>query len=434
MRIALLAVLLALGLAAPSSAAVIQTYRGAPGPGPAKYDKVLVEQFGPASARTVLVLVPGTQGGAGDFAQIGPEIAGRVSDLQVWAMDRRSYQLEDTTGFDTGDADEAFRYYLGGGGFAPPTDADTPWARKWGLKLALEDLRRVVKQAGKGGRRVILGGHSLGASEAVAYAAWDFKGKPGWKDLDGLVLIDGGLRGTFDEADLEQAKQRLADIEAGSPWLDLLDAGVPWAAGILLGVGGLYAANLPDEPSPVQDFVLLPDAFKPPFPATNAALLAYAFDRDTSPAALRLLHVNGGSLATSGAVRGWVDGGVTPVARLAKFAARSPVNSTEWFFPRKLTLDVDAASPLRQTKAARFLGLRLKHAKRIKLPLYAFQTELTDGGVLSGARKLKEMSRIRKATLVDGAPEQSHLDPIVAAPKTNEFLKTVVPFLRDAAR
>ncbi|MET0817821.1 MAG: alpha/beta hydrolase [Solirubrobacteraceae bacterium] len=430
MRTALLAVLLALGLAAPSSAAVIQTYKGAPGPGPAKYDKVLVEQFGPASARTVLVLVPGTQGGAGDYAMLGPEIAGRVSDLQVWAMDRRSYQLEDTTGFDTGDADEAFRYYLGGGGFAPPTDADTPWARKWGLKLALEDLRRVVKQAGKGGRRVILGGHSLGASEAVAYAAWDFKGKPGWKDLDGLVLIDGGLRGTFDEADLDQAKQRLADIQSGSPWLDLLDAGVPWAAGILLGVGGLYASNLPDEPSPVQDFVLLPAAFKPPFPATNAALLAYAFDRDTSPAALRLLHINGGSLATSGAVRGWVDGGVTPVARLAKFAARSPVNSTEWFFPRKLTLDVDAASPLRQTKAARFLGLRLKHAKRIKLPLYAFQTDLTDGGVLRGARKLKAMSRIPRATLVDGAPEQSHLDPLLAAPKANEFLKTVVPFLR----
>ena len=121
-------------------------------------------------------------------------------------MDRRSYLLEDTKGFDTGNADEAFRYYLGGGGFAPPADADTPWARKWGLKLALEDLRRVVKQAGRGGRKVILGGHSLGASEAVAYAAWDFKGKPGWKDLDGLVLIDGGLRGTFDEADFEQAE------------------------------------------------------------------------------------------------------------------------------------------------------------------------------------------------------------------------------------
>ena len=258
MRTALLAVLLVLGLAAPSSAAVIQTVKGAPGPGPAKYDKVLVEKFGPSSAKTVLVLVPGTQGGAGDFALVGPEIAERVPGLQVWAMDRRSYQLEDTRGFDDGDPDAAFRYYLGGGGFVPPTDADTAWARKWGLELALEDLRRIVRRAGHGGREVVLGGHSLGASEAVAYAAWDFGGRPGWKDLDGLVLIDGGLRGTFDAADFAQAQARLAEINAGSPWLDLLGAGVPWAAGILLGVGGSYAVASPEERSPVQDFPLLP--------------------------------------------------------------------------------------------------------------------------------------------------------------------------------
>ena len=39
-----------------------------------------------------------------------------------------------------------------------------------------------------------LGGHSAGASTAVAYAAWDFAGRPGFRDLSGLVLIDGGLR------------------------------------------------------------------------------------------------------------------------------------------------------------------------------------------------------------------------------------------------
>ena len=50
--------------------------------------------------------------------------------------------------------------------------------------------------------------------------------------------------------------------------------------------------------------------------------------------------------------------------------------------------------------------------------------------MLRGARKLKSMSRITRATLVDGAPEQSHLDPLLAAPEANEFLQTVVPFLR----
>ena len=44
----------------------------------------------------------------------------------------------------------------------------------------------MVRKARAGGRRkVILGGHSLGASTTVAYAAWDFNGRPGYKDLAG---------------------------------------------------------------------------------------------------------------------------------------------------------------------------------------------------------------------------------------------------------
>lgn len=429
MRTALLCSALVLALAAPAAAGTVVTIPGAPGPGPAKYDKVLVEKFGPAAAKSVLVLVPGTQGGAGDFALVGPEIAERVPGLQVWAMDRRSYQLEDTSGFDTGDPARAFQYYLGGGGFAPPADADVPWARKWGLTLALEDLRRVVRRAGRGGRRVILGGHSLGASEAVAYAAWDFKGTPGHTEIDGLVLIDGGLNGTFTTPDLAAARARLEALQDEGPWLDLLGAGVPWAAGVLLGVGGLYATTAPQERSPVQDFALLPPALRPPVPVTNEALLGYAFDRDTSPAELALLRVNSGTIAASGDVRGWAEGGVTPIARLAEFAARTPVNGTEWFFPKRLTLDVDGASHLRRNRITRLLGLRPWHAKRIDVPLYAFQTDLTGGRVLRGARRLKALSRIKRATLVQGAPEQSHLDPLLAAPGTNEFLATVVPFL-----
>ena len=57
--------------------------------------------------------------------------------------------------------------------------------RNWGLKLALGDLRRVIRRARDGGRRkVILGGHSLGASTAVAYAAWDFTGHAGYRDVE----------------------------------------------------------------------------------------------------------------------------------------------------------------------------------------------------------------------------------------------------------
>lgn len=67
-----------------------------------------------------------------------------------------------------------------------------------GLTRTLSDLRAVVQAAAAGGRhRVVLGGHSWGATTALAYAASDFGGSAGHRDLSGLVLIDGGVHGAF---------------------------------------------------------------------------------------------------------------------------------------------------------------------------------------------------------------------------------------------
>ena len=81
---------------------------------------------------------------------------------------------------------------------------------------------------------------------------------------------------------------------------------------------------------------------------------------------------------------------------------------------------------------AKFLGLRLKHTKKIDVPIYAFQTDLTSGGVLSGAKALVKRAKTTKkqSKLVEGAPEQSHLDPLTAAPEQNEFLKTLLAWIR----
>jgi hypothetical protein len=107
--------LLVLGLfPAGATAGPLISVPDAPGPGPSRYDRVSYERFGPASAKRVLILVPGTQGGAGDFSLVGPEIVRRVPGLQVWAYDRRSQAFEDHTGFATGDPDRAFGYYLRG--------------------------------------------------------------------------------------------------------------------------------------------------------------------------------------------------------------------------------------------------------------------------------------------------------------------------------
>ena len=76
---------------------------------------------------------------------------------------------------------------------------------------------------------------------------------------------------------------------------------------------------------------------------------------------------------------------------------RTPPNATEWYYPRRLRLDIDAASPLRQTAAARHLGLRLMHGEDIDVPLYAYSTDLTEGAVARGARRLVRIARACRA-------------------------------------
>ena len=438
--LALAATIIALVLgAAPATARErVITVPTPPAAGPAQFNQVTVHQFGPASGKRILVLMPGTSGGAGDFSLDARYLVKRVRGLQVWAIDRRTQALEDTSTFAAADRgaiplQQAFDYYLKGGGFHFRGASEDPYAREWGMAVALNDARAVVLKArAHGRRRVVLGGHSLGASLTAAYAAWDFRGRPGYKDLAGLVLIDGGLLGSFDAYDVAQARQAVSDLQTSDPFLDLLGVGLPEAAGLFAEIGGLYAEKAPTaSATTLQSYPLLPPQFNPPFPVTNQALLGYAFDRDSSPADLSLLHVNGGGLAASGSPRDWVDGGVTPVSRLAATFGQEPTNAVEWYFPKRLTIDTNGADQMTRNDVTNLLGLRLTHTRKVNLPLYAIATDLAGAHVLDGARHLIARSRITKkrSRLVNRNPLMSHLDPLTAAPKKNAFLKTVVPFL-----
>lgn len=443
----LVAVASLLPLAAGARAAEVQTTitGWTKAPGPRAYDKLDVTKLGSSSARTVLVLVPGTNGGRGDFTLTARELVQDVPGLQVWAVDRRSQRLEDTKVFADALAGKVtpkamFDYYAGWIAdpsiqphYQPPDASKLGFAADWGLKVQLEDVRRVVQAARRGGaKRVILGGHSLGASVAVAYAAWDFDGRPGYKDLDGVVLVDGGLRGSFDSADLADAKKRLAAIRK-QPFLDLLGLGLPWVTGVLAESAAVLAIKDPTGPSVGQAFPLLPAAFKPPIPATNRGQFGYAFDASTSPKSLGLIQVRSGELGPNG---DWVDGEVSPIARVAETFGQEPANAVEWFYPARLNLDVDAASPLVENRAARYLGLRVKWARKAALPVYAVQTSLTRGAVLKGARSFVKLSHspAREAKYVDASATMSHLDPLTAAPATNTYLKTVVPWLKQVMK
>lgn len=408
--------------------------KGAPAPGPSTFDRVHVDKHGPKKADTVLVLIPGTGGGSGSVAPVAEDLAKGVDGLQVWGFERRQQALEDTSGFASGDPEVAADYYLNFK-YDRVAAADVPFVADWGFATEMNDLHRVIEKAAKGGRSVILGGHSRGASSAVTYAAWDFRRDgAGYEDLDGLVLIDGGLA-AFGPQDftLADARARLSEIRDGDLFSDPLGAGIPEIGYIFAEVAALYAKKQPDAPSPLQDNFLVAGAgLSPPYPVTNEGFLGYLFDKTYSPLGASL-QIRAGDFGP-GEPRPWVSGENTPIEAFADAFSREPGNATEWYYPTRMILDTAAANALKPTPAADFLGLRLFHTKQIDVPLYAFQTELTDGGVLRGARTLIDSSRIKRRKLVDASEGTSHLDPVLAPARTNRFAKTVSPFLKGIIR
>jgi len=410
--------------------------KGAPAAGPAKYDRTTVRIFGRSSARRVVVLVPGTGGGAGSLTPVARELVRRLPDHQVWAWDRRTQAFEDVAVFEQADPGRAFGYYfkgaeVGGRRFTPVGSDEVPFVRDWGLRVSLEDLRRVVLKARAGGRRkVILGGHSLGAATTLAYASWDFRGRPGYRDLSGMVLIDGGLLGAFGRAKLDDVKRAREELKSQDAFNDTLGLGAPWATGVFSELAALYARKKPNSRSALQDFPLIPEPLRPPVSVTNEALLGYVFDASTSPDALRGLQLHAGRLAPSGDPRRWRDGELSPIQRVAATFAQEPANAAEWYFPRRLFFEILSASELDRGPVARLLRLRTYHRRRVNVPLYSFETTFLDGAVNRGARAFQRGSRVPKLRLVSDR-RTAHLDPLTASPRNNRFLQTVVSFLRD---
>jgi hypothetical protein len=146
---------------------------------------------------------------------------------------------------------------------------------------------------------------------------------------------------------------------------------------------------------------------------------------------LALIHVHSGHVAAKGDPAAWVDTGITPVENVADAFAQAPLAAADWYYPERLSIDAGAAATLRQTPVATYLGLRLMDTAQVDVPLYAFQTSLggTDNAVADGAHYFQAHSKIPSVTVVSRTATYSHLDPLLATPSRNAFLRTAVPWL-----
>jgi hypothetical protein len=418
---------------------------------PDDLDRVGVLEVGPETARNVLVLNPGTSAGAAYFRPLADDIVRESRGRwQVWSVERRENQLEDHSVLDrakqgAATPQETFDYYLRWlvdpsitDHFQLIPDADVAYVRGWGMNVEIEDLHRVVQSAGRHGRRVVMGGHSLGGSITTAYATWDFDGEAGADELDGLVYIDGGSNPV--PVSPEQATQSLQNLDAGSPWLAF--GGIPSPfLGLFSALGATAAVNEPDAASLGQAFVLLPANLKPPVPATNEAQLGYAVDTETSPPTLRAAQVHAGRLAASGDPRGWERAGeLTPIQRYADMLSGTGlagVDGTAWYHPLRLTIDSGAVAAGNANPAQDILGVRAIHGHDLdrRLRIYAFGAALGGEGVPAAAQLLAAQSGIpaRNLTLVNRQDTYSHNDPASASPD-NEFVDSLIPFLTKVAR
>jgi pimeloyl-ACP methyl ester carboxylesterase len=418
---------------------------------PSSRNRVGVLEVGPASAKNVLVLNPGTSAGAAYFRPLADDIVRDSHGAwQVWSVERRENQLEDQSVADqakqgTATTQQLFDYYLGWLSNPSVTthfqlipDSTVSFAKGWGLNVEIEDLHRVVERAAAHGRRVVLGGHSLGGSITTAYATWDFDGKPGANDLAGLVYIDGGSNPT--PVSSAEATQSLQDLQKGSPWLTFGGIPAPFA-GLFGSGGGLLTVIDPNSPSIGQTFPLLPAALKPPVRVNNAAQFGYALDTKTSPSSLIAAQAHLGQLADSGTPRGWERAGaITPIQRYATMfsgAGLQGVDGVAWYHPLRLTIDAGAVADGNPNPAQSILDVKAIHGHDLDkhLRIYAFGAALGGQRVLDAAQTLAAQSAIPTSnlTLINRQSTYAHNDPAGATPQ-NDFVDNLIPFLDKLAK
>ena len=190
----------------------------------ARYTRYYLSDQDTFQPDAILVTIPGLWGGASSFFILAENLIRRAIEqdnlvLEVWAVDRRSNQLEDTVGLDIAESlsepivgvdflfGEALGMELGPALVEGPnrravfynSHVDTAFMAQWTTLVHSQDIDAVIDAARDAARNnnVFLGGHSAGTGYTARYAATDFNlaggsPEPGYQKVRGLVLLEGG--------------------------------------------------------------------------------------------------------------------------------------------------------------------------------------------------------------------------------------------------
>jgi pimeloyl-ACP methyl ester carboxylesterase len=434
---------------------------------PNQFDQAFFVRYSLAKttkARVVLILMPGFLGGAANFDRLARSMVAKDPSVEVWAVDRRSNQLEEHGRLQEALAKAspllAWEYHIGdagkANGFKPRDPKDLKFMGFWGLQVHLEDLRRVVLLARTYGNKVLLGGHSLGAVMVSLYAGWDFAGTPGHKDIDGLVLLDGVAGRTSGENGISQA-----DYQTGS----VGPFGIRGAGQIGLENGSdiPYFSAFGFDPtglSKLSTAALLarfdPNGDSPggivPYPASNLA--AGMISGDDQHALVSAFAISAGQVKNAKVsinVLSWFVGGfaldvvgVADGANRVEWEIPSQTDSTEltdpidfatrfytpqadfqeWYFPARLSLDIGAVGLEAPTWAKD--TLRLQHVASTKIPVLAIRG---GRGIVTAADAYQPLEKkMQQKIEVRDLPGMTHLDVLSA--RANPSVEWLLEFSR----
>src|SRR5689334_16951961 len=114
------------------------------------------------------------------------------------------------------------------------------------------------------------------------------------------------------------------------------------------------------------------------------------------------------------------------------------LDGTAWYHPLRLTIDAGAVAAGNANPAQDVLGVDAIHGDDLprSLRLLAFAAALGGTRVLDATRTLAAQSKIpsSRVELIDRHTTYAHNDPNTAAPKRNDFLKRLVPYLERIAK